>query len=226
MANNNNPNFPNVPEEPIKNEPLVELDQDEELMDDEVPELSPKNIPEPPIQFFYSHPMISKKKFSLASKQLDLDQITTEGLTVADLEKTDYPTIKAHIKGCSFCGKYYKSDMFIPTLEKDDEISCWHCFFWMNYATAARKNVDGIYGMTIVDYILRCSAIHETTKCQRNSDSGGCFLCEYNLGLPITDIKDLHRLGSSHEIPEKPFEDDDHIDIDPSLKTEQITVFI
>ncbi|AYV81804.1 MAG: hypothetical protein Harvfovirus63_7 [Harvfovirus sp.] len=203
MANVNNPNFPDA---------VPPLADEEDSGYDEGPVVD----------------MVPKKQSQ--KKILTLDHITTEGLTLQDLEAMEYSGIKKKIKGCNFCGKYFGEDMCIPAFEKDDDVSCWHCFFWMNYAMTARKNADGVYGMTIVDYILRCSAIHETDKCQRNSDSGGCFLCEYNLGLPITDIKHVERLGAvtaaSFGIPDKPNDDDDQIEVDRSQKTEQITVFI
>ena len=234
----NNPNFPNPPDMPeITKNVDQDPDNDDEVPPDEdeededagmIPPLVPNPFINPP--GFLNQLDVKKKSKSI---KLNLDNITTEGLSLQDLDGADYTSVKENIKGCNYCGKYYKLDMCIPTFEKDDDVSCWHCFFWMNYSLAIRKNADGVYGMTIVDYILKCSAIHETDKCQRNTDSGGCFLCEYNLGLPVTDIKDLHRLGSatgasaaSFGIPDKPHDDDDRIAMDPSSKTEQITVFI
>lgn len=140
-----------------------------------------------------------------------LDHISTEGVYGQELKLFGFKKL-SDIKQCSICEKYYKLDMIVPNY--DQESQCWHCLFWMNYSISTRKNVDGTYGLSIVDYILKCKDIHEIDKCKRNSDSGGCFLCEYNLGLPLTDIKELDKLSKFPEFPDIPQDDLDPIELD------------
>lgn len=118
---------------------------------------------------------------------------------------------KNALGGCLYCNKYYSEDMLVPADKKDDR-QCYHCLFWMNYSVENRKHVDGVFGMTIVDYINKCKDIHEMDTCIRKSDSGGCFLCEFNMGLPVTDVKDLNKLyyNSNDGLPDHP--EDDEID--------------
>ena len=106
-----------------------------------------------------------------------LNQVTTEGIEHHDLKKQ-----KVKLKQCEYCNKYYNNDMILsyPDGGKkkkniSDELICWHCLFWMNYSISARKTVDGVFGLTIVDYILKCKDVHECQTCTRKSDSGGCF---------------------------------------------------
>ena len=160
-----------------------------------------------------------------------LAQISSEGVTAHELALLNLNSSDLNLKQCTFCNKFFKQDMIIPDFDVHknpvDEIQCWHCIFWMNYPISARKNVDGIFGMTIVDYILKCKDIHEMSSCTRNSDSGGCFLCEHNLGLPLTDVKDLNKLYGFFEPPLDPIEDiEDRIEIDSLYKADQIVVEI
>ena len=141
-----------------------------------------------------------------------LNQITTEGVTQAELDDVDMLGVKKHLKQCTFCNKYFKNDMIITDPQNKYKVAtdseCFHCLYWMNYQIPVRNQVDGKYGIGIADYIMKCKDVHELDKCTRNSDSGGCFLCEYNLGLPITDIKELYKLNKSSDVPDKPFEED------------------
>lgn len=176
----------------------------------------------------------TSKNGSLNNNQDQNVQITTEGTTQYDLSQF-YSNIKAlDLKQCTFCNKFFKKDMVVPVFDNKgsdnnayDETQCWHCLFWMNYPIPSRKHVDGTYGMTIVDYIIKCKDVHELATCSRNSDSGGCFLCEYNLGFPLTDVKDLYKLTGSSELPDDPIDDlDGNEGIDDSYQPGQITVEI
>jgi hypothetical protein len=140
-----------------------------------------------------------------------LNQISTEGVPYPEVGDVDLFAVKDLVRQCSFCNKFYKHDMIAPN-GKPGDYQCWHCLFWMNHDVNARKNVDGVFGMTIADYVLKCKDVHELDACTRNTDSGGCFLCEYNLGLPITDIKDSSKLSRSFEVPDRPL-DDDKVDL-------------
>jgi hypothetical protein len=158
--------------------------------------------------------------------------VSTEGIAMDELPNQGLDAnslfLKYGLKQCGFCNKFFKQDMIIPNKSGgQDDTQCWHCLFWMNYSVQTRKQVDGSHGMTIADYIMKCKDIHEIKTCTRNSDSGGCFLCEYNLGLPLTDIKDVYKLNRSSEIPDYPIDDqDDGIDMDDSYKLGKMVVEI
>jgi len=118
--------------------------------------------------------------------------ISTEGITVMSLDEIDKNLAKT-IGICSFCQRIFNNDMLIPA-EQGIERQCYHCLFTMNYPIKNRVHVDGTLGLSIADYILKCKDVHVLDMCTRKSDNGGCFLCEYNLGIPITDIKELEKL--------------------------------
>ena len=161
-------------------------------------------------------------------QQQQMAQISTEGISQNDLQQQNINIKNNDLKQCGYCNKFFKQDMIVPNLNDNksanNEIQCWHCLFWMNYSIPCRHNVDGMFGMTIVDYILKCKDIHEMETCTKNSDSGGCFLCEYNIGLPLTDVKELYKLnGSFTNLDDL---EEDKIEMDDSYQPGQITVEI
>ena len=93
---------------------------------------------------------------------------------------------------CDICEKLYMGDMII-------DIICYHCFFWLNYDVSLRNNADDTNHLTIVEYIIKCKDDHDTSKCTRNTDKGGCFLCDYKLGIPIIDIKNAKLIYEEEE---------------------------
>lgn len=170
--------------------------------------------------------LIANNQFQL---QNALAQVTTEGVSAHEMAELQLENSKNELKQCSFCNKFFKQDMLVPVFEnKNEDAQCWHCLYWMNYSINTRKQVDGAYGLSIVEYIIKCKDIHEMDLCTRNTDSGGCFLCEFNLGLPITDVKDLYKLKDpSSVIPDNPIDDfEDMIDIEDSYKSNVMTIEI
>ena len=129
-------------------------------------------------------------------KQDSIVFISTEGISSLHIYQVENKVMDT-IDMCIFCNKYYTEDMLISRDDTDNR-HCYHCLFWMNYTIKNRKHVDGVFGMTIVDYIQKCKDFHEINTCTKNTDSGGCFLCEYNLGIPITDVIDLDKLYSTN----------------------------
>lgn len=101
-----------------------------------------------------------------------------------------------NMKQCIFCDNMNENDMIVNDA---DIMQCWHCLFSMNYQINQRQHVDGQYGMTIADYILKYKDSHDIAKCNKISDLCGCFLCEYINGIPITNIKNLEKLYSIQE---------------------------
>jgi hypothetical protein len=122
-----------------------------------------------------------------------LDFITTDGV-VNDGSHIIRADLLKLVHDCTYCLKRYNSDMIVDI--HDNEKMCWHCFFWMNYDISLRNNCDGTMGLTIADYVLKCSDEHKMDKCTRRTDNGGCFLCEYKLEMPILSIKDGYKLGN------------------------------
>ena len=120
--------------------------------------------------------------------------ISTEGcINIDDLPQQ----IKNKIKSCGLCGKFYEKDMLIN--EKNKENTCYHCFFWINYHPSLREIADNAVDITIAEYIIKCKDSHVLINCTRNSNYGGCFLCEYNLGFEICDIKNKNVLYNNIE---------------------------
>jgi len=156
--------------------------------------------------------------------------ITTEGITDVEISIMNMQDKKS-LKICECCFKYYSQDMLVSQLVDSDPATCYHCLFWINYGTNIRKDVDGINGgLTICEYIIKCKDIHETNSCIRKSDTGGCFLCEFNLGMLITDIKDGDKLYT-HDVyndlmPDHPDDDfeDPELAITNARKNKEVIV--
>ena len=112
--------------------------------------------------------------------------LSTNGFLKEDIDykKLSYAT-KKQLKMCNMCGKLYTNDMIFDI----NDITCYHCFFWINYDLSLRDIADNTSHLIISEYILKCKDDHDITKCSRHTDKGGCFLCEYKLGIPIIDIK-------------------------------------
>ena len=153
------------------------------------------------------------------------DQVQIEEYNKEDIEQDksmyingimyeDYKKLPHHKQvnsvQCSYCQKFYNNTqqpkMFTTEFSEGEPV-CFHCIFWMNYDIASRPHVDGVYGMTIVEYVMECKDLHDKATCTRNSDAGGCLLCDYLNGVPIDNV-----LGADvliNEMPEPvPLEDD------------------
>jgi len=128
--------------------------------------------------------------------------------TITSLSEEEYKKVprfkKTNFAQCVLCGMY--RDISI-TLIKDGTMQCWDCYFWINYDVGQRENCDGVDGPCIVDYVLKCSKYH-TTPCKRQTEAGGCFLCDYNNGFDIPKIKNKYKL---HKKEEYTFEYDDNV---------------
>ena len=92
---------------------------------------------------------------------------------------------------CSYCLKFYHKDkdqMLSAEYESAGDFVCFHCIFWINYKLETRQTVDGVYGKTIVEYIVQCRDSHDKDSCTRSTAEGGCFLCDSLNNIPIEDI--------------------------------------
>ena len=153
--------------------------------------------------------IITPVVFALNGKSKINSDVTTEG--ISDYEIHNNKLSKNKIKMCNMCNKYYSADMIVNYMEDDQ---CYHCLFWLNHNIESRKQVDGTIGLEIADYVLKCKDAHIIEKCTRLTDKGGCFLCEYLLEIPITDIKNEFKLGFKKEIPTTLIDNDDEYNLE------------
>lgn len=115
---------------------------------------------------------------------------------------------KLTIRNCNMCGHVYDIDNILVLEDFGNEVTCLPCFFWTNYAPELRENVDGTFGVTIAEFILRCKDTHDKATCTRYP---GCFVCDYLNRDEIPNIKHPELLyGDSNSHIQ---EDDDVIEI-------------
>ena len=94
---------------------------------------------------------------------------------------------------CNMCAKYYNNELkVIYDNTKLDDTSCYHCYYWIHYDVSNRLTMDGLYGLSIFDYIISCKDQHNPESCTRLNS---CFLCDYLNNKPITNIKDEAQLN-------------------------------
>lgn len=126
-----------------------------------------------------SHDVKSKQN----KKNTNILTLTTEGVLYE--KKHSYKNLSQ----CTMCQVFYDADtMFMPL---EDDLTCSHCYYWMNYDETSRMNADvkyGILGLCVAKYVLKCNIDHDSTKCTRKTNTGGCFLCEYKIGIKIENI--------------------------------------
>lgn len=165
---------------------------------------------------------VEKKSSSKTKKEIK-QSIEMDGISVDEFNAIVDVNSKKNTMMCIYCEKYYGIDMVTDKYAED--MMCIHCFFWMNYDMKLRKTCDGgTIGITIVEYVLKCSEQHDSTKCKRHTNHGGCFLCEYKMGIKIENIKDSDKLYGSDiknvvAVNDKDIFEDDGV-------SEKITVYI
>lgn len=112
------------------------------------------------------------------------------GITYDEFKKLPYKQ-QNQFGQCTYCLKFYNKNIspkMITTEFADGEPTCFHCIFWMNYDMNTRSNVDGVYGMTILEYVMECKDVHDKSSCTRNSVAGGCFVCDYFNKVPFVNV--------------------------------------
>lgn len=107
---------------------------------------------------------------------------------------------KSKFTQCGMCLYFYNPDHITSYM---GEKACYHCLFFINYDVTLRNDVDGIYGTTIADYILKYSESHDETKCTR---SESCFLCDFNNKKQIINIIDADKINKLNAPDEGPIE--------------------
>lgn len=141
------------------------------------------------------------------------EEIPLNGLTEDQLKLLNHTT-KMKAKFCQSCGNFYPKDMISHV---DDGDQCYHCTFWLYYSPETRMVVDGVVGITIADYILKCYPSHDTTSCSINIPNvGGCFLCDFINKVPIFDIIDVEKILTAQfeepvKISSNPDEEEDFV---------------
>lgn len=121
--------------------------------------------------------------------------------------KCDY---KDKVSQCLYCSKFYdksKNGMICFEYDKEAPI-CYHCIFWMHYSLESRAQVDGVYGKTIVEYILQCYEFHDKNSCLRSKEQNACLICDYLNGVNIENIIGCDVLKN------KPIEGDVQVQLD------------
>ena len=139
--------------------------------------------------------------------------VTTEGVT-HDIYNGFDAMQRQNMFMCNLCTKYFRNDMKVNW----DGVICMHCFFWLHYSEGLRTQIDGIMGTTIAQYILKCRGNHKIETCTKNTDMGGCFICDNLNGINIDKIK-TPELVNTHAVPDKKETDalhisDDDFDVD------------
>ena len=109
---------------------------------------------------------------------------------------------KLYVSKCAFCELYYSNgknsttNMFTKEYSEGENV-CYHCFYRIYYNPPdARYNFDGVYGMNIVDFVIKCRDTHNTNECKFNDE---CFICDHLNGKKIDFILNPEKL-----IPKEP----------------------
>lgn len=143
-----------------------------------------------------------------SENKIPYKEVTVNGVEYKDKKKV-CPEEQLTLIQCEFCQKFYQKTMI--TVEYDQGQICYHCLFWTNYSIEQRQLVDGIYGKTIVEYVMDCQDSHERETCQKNLS--GCFVCDFLNRININGIICGEMLGLSVDeeslIPDNTEIDDD-----------------
>lgn len=109
----------------------------------------------------------------------EFKEMTTDGIPE---NKTYHVTNNLHkYKLCEVCNKYY-GDELINDSDKDF-IKCTHCFYYFKYNDFQKGGVTDDDVKSLLNYFELCKDDHDPSKCTKNSDSGGCILCEFKIGM-------------------------------------------
>ena len=117
------------------------------------------------------------------------ESLFINGIPLKTAQKLPIGSVKVPLAQCDTCGNCYAKsgpNTMISYEYMEGQPVCYHCMFWMNYTT--RQSVDGVFGKTVMEYVIQCKDFHDKEKCTRNSNQGGCFLCDYKNGIPIENV--------------------------------------
>ena len=106
-----------------------------------------------------------------------------------------FPDVHKQFIRCEYCLKYYLCESNIVIKDKDNYSTCMHCLYFINYDKDLRTSVDGKYGLTIADYILKYKSIHNKYNCNTS-----CFICDHLHGKYIEGIKYGHKVNIKRRI--------------------------
>ena len=84
-----------------------------------------------------------------------------------------------------------------------DFIKCTHCFYYLKYNDYQKGSVTDNDITSLLEYFELCQDEHNMAKCTKNSDSGGCILCEHKIGMtPACVAKYKTRVNSEKKTKE------------------------
>jgi hypothetical protein len=165
-----------------------EIEYDEHVMDDYSDSDDSEVQPNPTYTLPKSMTKTVVKKSS--SPVTENVPITTEGIDETVLKSINLVYIQDMIQ-CHCCAKYYNKSLIVADDVMGEQM-CKHCLCWLSYSPETRLAFDtkcaSLYGFCIAEYILTCHEAHDSSKCTRMTDQGGCLLCDYNLNLDIPNI--------------------------------------
>jgi len=107
----------------------------------------------------------------------DIIVMTIDGVQSKDIAELPNHEQYSH---CDICDKYYTEELMH---DNDGFITCYHCWFCLKYEDFAKNEVTESDTVSLMNYIETNYKKHNCEKCKNKSDSGGCFLCEYNEGI-------------------------------------------
>lgn len=109
--------------------------------------------------------------------------MTIDGVQASDSLKL--PNLESYSL-CDICDKYYAAEMIDTT--ENTFIKCKHCWFFLKYEEFTSSEMTDLQKTNLSNYINAYANKHNSAKCTKKSDMGGCFLCEHNAGI-ILDCK-------------------------------------
>src|SRR3989344_4160824 len=118
-------------------------------------------------------------------------EITTDGIEY-DVFKNLTNIQKQTLFNCSTCGQFYQHDL---RTNLGGEDTCYHCYYWMHYSPDVRAEAEQTQALKIADYILKCRSHHAYSKCTKNTNYGGCFICDHIQGMPIENIMNGNKVN-------------------------------
>ena len=128
----------------------------------------------------------------------NLSDMTSDGIPKNKIANTQ---LASKYKLCEVCDKYY-DNILIDATDKDF-IKCTHCFYYLKYNDFQKGTVTDGEIVSLLEYFELCSDDHDMTNCTKNSDSGGCILCEHKIGMsPQCVCKYTARINSEKKTKE------------------------
>lgn len=111
--------------------------------------------------------------------------ISVNGMKENELVNIPYETRIMFVQ-CDYCAKFYNKDMIAQQYDEGSQV-CFHCLYWLNYKPELRPFVDGVFGKSIVEYIMETRDSHDIAECDKRT-TGGCIVCDHLDGLVLEGV--------------------------------------